>query len=126
MLKAEGVRIPPEALVAELSEAVADMKHHVEVRATVLGHIVRGGNPTFRDRMLASRFGLVAVQAILADESGVMACWSTSDRGEPTKRRVREALPARLGPPRDETPQRGYLRPPERTDPSSGGHPMAF
>lgn len=83
VLKAEGVKIPTEALVAELSEAVADMKH-VEVRATVLGHIVRGGKPTFRDRMLASRFGLVAVQAILAGRSGVMVCWSTSDRGEPT------------------------------------------
>ncbi|MDE0601255.1 MAG: 6-phosphofructokinase [bacterium] len=83
VLKAEGVKIPTEALVAELSEAVADLQH-VEVRATVLGHIVRGGNPTFRDRMLASRFGLVAVQAILAGRSGVMVCWSTSDRGEPT------------------------------------------
>ncbi len=83
VLKAEGVKIPTETLVAELSDAVADMKH-VEVRATVLGHIVRGGNPTFRDRMLASRFGLVAVQAILAGKSGVMVCWSASDRGEPT------------------------------------------
>ena len=83
VLKAEGVKIPTETLVAELSDALADMKH-VEVRATVLGHIVRGGNPTFRDRMLASRFGLVAVQAILAGESGVMVCWSASSQGEPT------------------------------------------
>ena len=83
VLKAEGVRIPTEILVAELSDAVADMKH-VEVRATVLGHIVRGGNPTFRDRMLASRFGLVAVQAILAGKSGVMVCWSASIQGEST------------------------------------------
>ena len=59
-LKAEGVKIPTETLVAELSDAVADMKH-AEVRSTVIGHIVRGGNPTYRDRMLASRFGLVAV-----------------------------------------------------------------
>ena len=40
MLKAEGVKIPTETLLAELSGAVADMKH-VEVTATVLGHIVR-------------------------------------------------------------------------------------
>ena len=40
MLKAEGVKIPTETLLAELSGAVADMKH-VEVTVTVLGHIVR-------------------------------------------------------------------------------------
>ena len=56
----------------------------MEVRATVLGHIVRGGDPTFRDRLLASRFALVAVQSILAGAAGVMVCWSVSDQGEPT------------------------------------------
>ena len=34
--------------------------------------------------MPASRFGLVAVRAILAGKSGVMVCWSASNQGEPT------------------------------------------
>lgn len=83
VLKAEGVKIPTQTLVGDLSRAVADMED-VEVRATVLGHIVRGGDPTFRDRLLASRFALVAVQSILAGESGAMVCWSVSDQGKPT------------------------------------------
>ena len=32
-----------------------------ETRATVLGHIQRGGTPTARDRVLATRFGLAAI-----------------------------------------------------------------
>ena len=83
ILKAEGVKIPTPTLVTDLASAVSDMED-VEVRATVLGHIVRGGDPTFRDRLLASRFALVAVQSILAGESGVMVCWSVSDRGKAT------------------------------------------
>ena len=83
ILKAEGVKLPTQTLVSDLSHAVADLED-VEVRATVLGHIVRGGNPTFRDRLLASRFGLVAVQSLLAAKSGVMVSWSVSDEGEPT------------------------------------------
>ena len=83
VLKAEGVKIPTQRLVADLSAAVSDLED-VEIRATVLGHLVRGGNPTFRDRLLAGRFALVAVQSILAGKSGVMVCWSVSRRGEPT------------------------------------------
>jgi 6-phosphofructokinase 1 len=37
-----------------------------ETRVTVLGHVQRGGTPTARDRVLATRFGLMA--ATLADE----------------------------------------------------------
>ena len=83
VLKAEGVKIPTQTLVADLSTAVSDMED-VEVRAAVLGHIVRGGDPSFRDRLLASRLGLVAVQSILAGRSGIMVCWSVSNDGEST------------------------------------------
>lgn len=83
VLKAEGVKIPTQRLVADLSAAVSDLED-VEIRATVLGHLVRGGNPTFRDRLLAGRFALVAVQSILAGKSGVMVCWSVSRQGEST------------------------------------------
>ena len=35
-----------------------------EARTTVLGHIQRGGTPTAFDRVLATRFGLHAVDAV--------------------------------------------------------------
>lgn len=43
-----------------------------EARLTVLGHVQRGGSPTARDRVLASRFGAGAVRALLAGRSGVV------------------------------------------------------
>lgn len=45
----------------------------LETRVTVLGHIQRGGSPTAFDRILATRFGAVALQAAAAGEFGVMA-----------------------------------------------------
>lgn len=39
-------------------------------RATVLGHIQRGGSPTGRDRVLATMFGDRAVEQLLKDEGG--------------------------------------------------------
>lgn len=39
-------------------------------RATVLGHIQRGGSPTARDRILATQMGDKAVQALLTGEGG--------------------------------------------------------
>jgi 6-phosphofructokinase 1 len=35
-----------------------------EARSTTLGHIQRGGNPTAFDRVLATRFGVAAVEAV--------------------------------------------------------------
>jgi 6-phosphofructokinase 1 len=43
-----------------------------EVRLAVLGHIQRGGAPTARDRMLATRFGAEAVDALHDGDAGVM------------------------------------------------------
>jgi 6-phosphofructokinase 1 len=43
-----------------------------EARCTVLGHIQRGGTPTAFDRMLASRFGIHAIDAVHDGEFGVM------------------------------------------------------
>ena len=44
-----------------------------ETRVTVLGHVQRGGTPTARDRILATRFGLKAADLALAGEFGQMA-----------------------------------------------------
>jgi 6-phosphofructokinase 1 len=43
-----------------------------ETRVTVLGHVQRGGTPTAYDRVLATRFGVAAMEAVLAGRFGVM------------------------------------------------------
>ena len=43
-----------------------------ETRVTVLGHIQRGGSPTAFDRILGTRFGVHAVELILAKKFGRM------------------------------------------------------
>jgi 6-phosphofructokinase 1 len=50
-----------------------------ETRVTVLGHIQRGGSPTPRDRVLATRFGLKAAQLALQGEFGTMAALRGDD-----------------------------------------------
>ncbi|HHV63924.1 MAG TPA: 6-phosphofructokinase [Peptococcaceae bacterium] len=44
----------------------------LETRVTVLGHIQRGGSPNTYDRVLATRYGVAAVDAVLAGEIGKM------------------------------------------------------
>jgi 6-phosphofructokinase 1 len=44
-----------------------------DIRVSTLGHIQRGGSPTARDRILASRLGLAAVDGLLAGQKNVMA-----------------------------------------------------
>lgn len=43
-----------------------------ETRVTVLGHLQRGGSPTVFDRVLATRLGVAAVEALEAGQSGMM------------------------------------------------------
>jgi len=44
-----------------------------DIRVTILGHVQRGGSPTVTDRILASRLGIAAVEALLAGERDQMA-----------------------------------------------------
>jgi 6-phosphofructokinase 1 len=46
-----------------------------ESRVTVLGHVQRGGTPSPRDRILASTFGVHAVDLLAAGKSGRMVAW---------------------------------------------------
>ncbi|OCS88349.1 6-phosphofructokinase [Caryophanon tenue] len=46
-------------------------KAGIETRVSVLGHMQRGGSPTARDRVLASRFGARAVELLLEGKAGV-------------------------------------------------------
>ena len=43
-----------------------------DVRVSILGHVQRGGSPTASDRILASRMGAAAIDALLDDQRNVM------------------------------------------------------
>lgn len=80
ILKAEGVTIATEALVDRVRDELGP-ESVFEVRASILGHLVRGGNASFRDRLLAGRFGLTAVNALLEGHSDVMTGWNLGGPG---------------------------------------------
>jgi len=50
-----------------------------EARATILGHVQRGGTPTAFDRVLATRFGLRAIDAVQEGQWGTMAALRGTD-----------------------------------------------
>jgi len=75
VLKAEGVEVPTHTLVQQLEAGLGPELAGVTVRGTVLGHLIRGGNPSFQDRMIAGRLGNTAVRALLGGQSGFMAAW---------------------------------------------------
>jgi 6-phosphofructokinase 1 len=56
-----------ERLKVEIAERTG-----FDTRVTVLGHIQRGGTPTPTDRILGSRFGVAAIDAVTRGETGVM------------------------------------------------------
>jgi len=58
--------------IFELADYVRGNLDDYEVKVTVLGHIQRGGTPSCFDRVLASRMGVGAVDALLKNERGVM------------------------------------------------------
>jgi len=66
---AEGASYTATALTDYLSK---DPDVGFEVRLTILGHIQRGGSPTAYDRLLASRMGVKAVEALIEGTHGVM------------------------------------------------------
>ena len=54
-------------VAAKVTEAIPEM----EARVAVIGHLQRGGSPTRLDRILASRLGYGAVEALIAGQRGV-------------------------------------------------------
>ncbi|SMC69639.1 6-phosphofructokinase [Pedobacter africanus] len=55
-----------------VGEALKEKFPNYDIRVSVLGHIQRGGKPSCMDRVLASRFGVAAVEGVLNGQSGVM------------------------------------------------------
>ncbi|MGZ4128279.1 MAG: 6-phosphofructokinase [Actinomycetota bacterium] len=69
-----GARGVGEALGREIEQRTG-----FETRVTVLGHIQRGGSPTARDRVLATRFGLKAAELARDGQFGQMAALRGDD-----------------------------------------------
>jgi len=57
---------------AELGAMIDAMDIGFTTRVTILGHVQRGGKPTAFDRLLATRFGVKAVEFLLEGKSNVM------------------------------------------------------
>ena len=55
-----------------MAERVKNEYPQYDVRVTILGHLQRGGSPTAADRILASRMGAAAIEALLEDQRNVM------------------------------------------------------
>ncbi|MDD5839081.1 MAG: 6-phosphofructokinase [Muribaculaceae bacterium] len=55
-----------------LAQRVKNEYPGYDVRVSILGHLQRGGSPTAKDRILASRMGSAAIDAILDDQRNVM------------------------------------------------------
>ena len=56
----------------EVARMINEKFHHYDTRVVVLGHIQRGGSPTCADRVLASRIGAAAVEALEEGLSNIM------------------------------------------------------
>jgi 6-phosphofructokinase 1 len=68
IINAEGSNIR----TTDLANAIDGRDVGFKTRVTILGHIQRGGSPTAYDRLLASRMGVKAVDALLDGKFGVM------------------------------------------------------
>ncbi len=56
----------------KVAEDVSSRLTDIETRVTVLGHLQRGGGPTPYDRILATRYGVAAVEAFMDGKYGTM------------------------------------------------------
>lgn len=86
IIKSEGVKVPTRTVVERLQAFLDREIPGVDVRETVLGHVVRGGNPSALDRVISQRLGFGAVVALEQGAHDVMLGWDVPyDHGQPTK-----------------------------------------
>ena len=57
----------------DVAKKVQEKFNYYDTRVTVLGHVQRGGSPTAMDRVLASRMGFEAVNALQSGKNRIMA-----------------------------------------------------
>ncbi|MBN2453069.1 MAG: 6-phosphofructokinase [Candidatus Omnitrophica bacterium] len=65
--------------IGEILASEIEKRTGFETRTTVLGHIQRGGTPSAFDRFLATRFGVKAMDLVLAKKFGYMASLKGTD-----------------------------------------------
>jgi 6-phosphofructokinase 1 len=56
----------------KLAEEVGKSHPDLDVRVSILGHIQRGGSPTAKDRVNATKMGVAAIDALLDDQKSIM------------------------------------------------------
>ncbi len=56
----------------ELAKKVAERSNYFDIKVTILGHLQRGGAPTYFDRVLASKMGIAAVEGLDAGQTDAM------------------------------------------------------
>src|SRR5690606_17202505 len=66
---AEGSKI---GAANSLAKRVAERSSYFDIKVTILGHLQRGGTPTYFDRVLASRMGIAAVEGLLSGKRDAM------------------------------------------------------
>ncbi|MDD4032700.1 MAG: 6-phosphofructokinase [Bacteroidales bacterium] len=69
ILVAEGLE---DGSALQIAEKLTPEFPQFDIRVSILGHIQRGGAPSARDRILASRMGVAAVDALLDNQSAAM------------------------------------------------------
>lgn len=72
VIVAEGARHGAESLARHFA---ARREDGLDARVTVLGHVQRGGRPTYFDRMLGTRLGEAAVESLARGEDGRLLGW---------------------------------------------------
>lgn len=72
--KERKLRLKQGGGAAAIAMAQLEGRVNAEMRSTVLGHLQRGGSPVASDRLLATRFGVGAVDLVAAGRWGEMVC----------------------------------------------------
>jgi len=80
IIKAEGVEMPATDLVRAVNDRLVDFGG-VQARAIVLGHLIRGGSPSYLDRMVGGRLGLMALLSLSEGATDEMVAWRTPVEG---------------------------------------------
>jgi 6-phosphofructokinase 1 len=75
VVKSEGVKAKTLDIVEALQKKLELAVPGVDVRETVLGHVVRGGGPSATDRVIAQRLGFAAVTHAERGAHDVMVSW---------------------------------------------------
>lgn len=75
----EGKHNPDGSSYAETLCETIEKETGVETKFARLAHVVRGGRPTVRDRALASRMGVMAVELLVEGRSNIVMCQNYGD-----------------------------------------------